>query len=378
MGATEKTLKDGKLPRHFVLKIGPPHGPNGEAPRIADRLKSTINHYFHTRLVKSYLTVEIEIPYISLAGASYFDGFVKKIREVMEDKKVRDRLTVQLAPESAQRYLDCDPAAFYPENINHKVKWQSKLADTRYIWALVQRGMNIPMPHGWTPSPWDIDGAKQMFLKSSKITEEEQKGHVRQAIKDVNLFVVFVRDFEAGKEIVTDTQHLGASTTSSEHTPLSFPVVEHHTPVAGGLQSTQPPRAGGLLSTTSPSNRRPAPRLLTPVPAPQSLHDANPHDEHSSTMSLGGTAQQQATSIRSLLQERNRQRHYQMEQYQHHLQQMGGTPAAPNTGLAAASSARQTNEEYATDAEALADSSAGKRRSGDEPEGEHMEKRSKQ
>lgn len=100
-GATDETLKDGKISRHFVLKMGPPNGPNGDPLRVAERLKALVEHFFFTRLTKSHLTIEIEIPFHSLGAQSYYERYMEKIRGVMEHKKIRDRLTVHLAPKSA-------------------------------------------------------------------------------------------------------------------------------------------------------------------------------------------------------------------------------------------------------------------------------------
>ncbi|KAF1924388.1 uncharacterized protein M421DRAFT_8866 [Didymella exigua CBS 183.55] len=47
-GATVETFKDGRISRHFVLKIGPPNSPNGDALRVAKRLKALVEHFFFT------------------------------------------------------------------------------------------------------------------------------------------------------------------------------------------------------------------------------------------------------------------------------------------------------------------------------------------
>ena len=132
-GATEETLRDGKIPRHFIMNMGASNGPSGDALRVAERLKALVEHFFFTRLAKSYLTIEIAIPFHKLGAHSYFDKYIDTVRGVMEHKKIRDRLNVLLDPESAQQYLDCDPKQFYAPNVDHDTVWLRNAGDFRFI-----------------------------------------------------------------------------------------------------------------------------------------------------------------------------------------------------------------------------------------------------
>ena len=419
-GATEETLADGKLPRHFVLKMGAPNGPNGDALRVAERLKAIVKHYFYNRLAKSYLTIEIEIPYITLAGMSYFEKYIEKIREVMEDKTMRDRLTVQLASESSQRYLNCDPESFYPPDIDHEAKWQNKIMDTQYIWALLQRGNKMSMSDSWNPKPWDIENAKQIFLKSSRTTEVEQKGHIEQAIEEIKDFIRFVRNYEAWKRDDSKPQAPPASVVAPSSVPQPSPKPSSPTsPVIPGQQNAlellrgiQSHCAAASPSASSPTSA-PAPSFLpipqpsttsiqtfdqTPLPAPKSLEVfkqpepqamryAGRGDQFSVVMSFGSTSEQQARNITQMLQHQTRQYHRdmqqeQMRQYQQQRAQQRGPPAATTAATATShaplSSPGLAAGLLATSGAARTASTIGKRKVEDELEDEGVDKRWRQ
>ena len=295
-GATDQTLTDGKIPRHFVLKMGPPNGPIGEAYRAAVRLKSLISHYFHSRLAISHLTLEIEIPYHTIAGQGYFGTSIDKIRDLMEDKKVHGRLTVELESTAAQRYLDCDSSTFNPKCIDHEARWQLKVQDREYVWALLRP--HISRPDHYDPYSDVNDGyaddlrqAKEIFLKSSMATEAEQKDHVNEAIKKVKSFISFVQCYEAWKGDILVPR--AATAPVDEQTAFAQPMpklsMAHGSIFAGqhsvtknlyDLQSNNAaaaPYALPLTSAPAPSSP-PAPRppnTSTPTPrfAPAPMAD---------------------------------------------------------------------------------------------------------
>lgn len=350
IGATEETLRDGKLPRHFILKLGAPNGPKGDAIRVAERLAALIKHYFHGRLAKSHVTLEIDIPYIKLAGISYFEKYIDKVREVMGDIKLRDRLTVQLATESAQRYIDCDPTAFYHPDIDHETKWTNKIERKEYTWALLQRGGVVPMPETWVPTPWEIDDAKQTFLKSSRITEAEQKGHTHQAIEKIKEFVQFVRDKGADPEHRQSPAPAPAPAPSPAPLPTWRPsmqeptAVEYHNSPIEVLQHVQVYDASSApqpsSTSTDPLGQPPLPAPRNPE-APRFLPRAGRYggrqDQYSTVMSFGDTPEQQARNISHMLADRDRQYHRgmqleQMRQYQQQRAQQRGPPEASAVG----------------------------------------------
>lgn len=256
-GATQETLKDGKLPRHFVLKMGAPNGSYGDASHIAERLKALVKQLFYVRLSQSHMILEIDIPFISLSGSSYFGKYTKQIRELMEELRMRSRLTVQLAPESAQRYLVCEPETFHHISIAHEARWQTRISDIRNIWALLQLGQKVVMPDGWSPNSVDLEKVRQIFLKSSKATEAEQRGHIDQAIGQMKGFISFVNEYESSKESISKPRPIASPVAVDRKPPSVFSAQSYHmsseTTSSGVTKYAQPHQAAIFSSESSPN-----------------------------------------------------------------------------------------------------------------------------
>ena len=119
------------------------------------------------------------------------------------------------------------------------------------------------MPNGRCPRPWEIENAKKVFLKSSKMTEAEQKGHIDQSIKKIKEFVKFVRDYETWKEDASKPQApLATVVAGFERSPSpssqSLPVILGQQDALEVLQHTQTGQDVAALSASSPPSA-PAP-----------------------------------------------------------------------------------------------------------------------
>lgn len=165
--------------------MGAPNGPNGNALRVAERLKALVEHFFFTRLAKSYLIIEIAIPFHKLDAPSYFEKYMERIRGVMVHNKIRHRLTVILDPVSAQQYVDCDPKQFYPPDVDQGRVWLQKASDFRFIWTFVNHNQIGVMPHGWIPSREQLAKAREQWLKSQILNEADRRRDIDQAIAKV-------------------------------------------------------------------------------------------------------------------------------------------------------------------------------------------------
>ncbi|KAF9692444.1 hypothetical protein EKO04_009759 [Ascochyta lentis] len=225
-GATKETLEDGKLPRHFVLKMGLPHGPNGEATRIAERLKSVVNHFFYNRLVKSHLTIQIEIPFHFIAGGGYFKAYMDAIRVLMNPhpnatKKLGQRLTIELDKRSAQLFRNCDPRSFHPKPFDYEAEWRNRVGNNQHVFTETYPGTQLHMPDGWRPTQEQFEAAKKAYLARGQIANLHKPAQVDTAIADIKVFIEEVEQFQHPATSAVPTTRLPGTQTDG----ASFPQV---------------------------------------------------------------------------------------------------------------------------------------------------------
>lgn len=253
IGATKETIEDGKLARHFILKMGPPHGLHGEATRLADRLKALVSHYFHNRLAKSHLTLETEIPYHHLAGQGYFRSYMDAIRHLMNPpsksaKKLGERLTITLAEEPTRKFRTCDPASFHPQPFDYEAEWTLRVGTAQHVFTETFPSTQKHMPDGWRPTPEQIEAARNAYLTRGRVANENKPAQVNAAIADIKVFLDEVERYNK-PESSTDTFVQGSGAQPSLGPFLQgAPVVSGRQEALEVLRSLQSYRA----ATASP------------------------------------------------------------------------------------------------------------------------------
>ncbi|KAJ4321324.1 hypothetical protein N0V94_002956 [Neodidymelliopsis sp. IMI 364377] len=199
-GFNQEGYNDGRRPRHFVLKMGPPNGPVGDAVRVAQRLGQVIREFFYTRLAKSYLTIELEIPFIHIAGTGYFKEYLDKIRGLMSPmgasaKKFTQRLDVILAPEPTAKFRNCESRVFYPEAFDYEAEWKKRVGQNSYIWWAIDPSTQTHMPDGWLPTKEQREEAKLAYIARGDTINAEKPVQVDAAIADIKSFIDEVGNF---------------------------------------------------------------------------------------------------------------------------------------------------------------------------------------
>lgn len=197
----EAGYNDGRRPRHFVLKMGPPNGFVGHADAMAARLKSMWQQFFRMRLKQSHVTVEIEVPYIRWGVTGYFKSFMDTVLEMTDKKKFGHRLTIELAHGSTEAWMNADPQTFYMKPIDIDAEWQKILSDTTANTGKIQ-GLARPGKLYEHRQPYldEIEDAEKAFRRQNRNTMETDKETINEAIEDIQKFIQRVRRFELSKD----------------------------------------------------------------------------------------------------------------------------------------------------------------------------------
>ncbi|KAH7077416.1 hypothetical protein FB567DRAFT_583130 [Paraphoma chrysanthemicola] len=202
-GWNQAKYDNGRLPRHFILKMGAPNGFIGHADIMAARLKNLWRQFFRMRLRKSHLTIEIEIPYNSWGAKGYFKSFMNSILEMTDKNMFGHRLTVKLADAATDAWMTADLEDFYMKPVDIEVEWQKILgaSNTRIgsskIQALAKPGKVYEERQ---PYPDEIEAAIPRFKKEQEIMMEKDKESVEEAVSDIREFIRSVRQFEMSKD----------------------------------------------------------------------------------------------------------------------------------------------------------------------------------
>jgi hypothetical protein len=197
----EAGYNDGRRPRHFVLKRGPSDEFVGHADAMAARLKSMWQQFFRMRLKKSHVTIEIEIPYIRWGVTGYFKSFMHTVLEMTTKKKFGHRLTIELAHDSTEAWMNADPQTFYMKPIDIDAEWQKILSDTTANTGKIQELARLGKLYGHRQLYLDeIEDAEKAFRRQSRNTMETDKETINEAIDEIQKFIQRVRRFELSKD----------------------------------------------------------------------------------------------------------------------------------------------------------------------------------
>jgi hypothetical protein len=215
LGWDEANYKDGRRARHFVLQMGAPKVPYGDANRLASRLGSIWSHYLIGRLRYSHLTIEIEIPNHRLSATEYFAAYMNQILSLTDSKKLGHRLTVKLS-DATEALLNNDPDAFYAAPINVQHGWETIIGN-----PYERRAFPLAVAHPYNRNApliqEDIDYAQGVYWEQKA---EERVHHRKVAISllsEVQKFIQRIRDFKHSKVTV---EAAVTQDTDSTETPV--------------------------------------------------------------------------------------------------------------------------------------------------------------
>jgi hypothetical protein len=204
----EAGYNDGRTARHFVLKMGPPHGLFGEPDRLAARLKSVWLQFLNNRLRSSHVTIETEIPFGRAAGTDYFKAYMSQLLDLTTPKKMGDRLTIRLAAEPTKRLYNMSPKVFYPKQIDVDKEWDKIRNDSKNghesIMSLVYPSFRHASIGGSNkavarPDEKDIQQAGDIYRKQKAAEFQAKRWAVDTAIAETKWFIELVRKFEQSK-----------------------------------------------------------------------------------------------------------------------------------------------------------------------------------
>jgi hypothetical protein len=212
----EAGYNDGRLPRHFVLKMGPPNGLYGHPDRLAARLRNSWQEHFKKRLQKSHVTIETEIPYSKKhTGTEYFKEYMdtlldmtinqEKTRDREEKKFFGKRLTIKLAAESSERLLNASEAEFYPPEPDYNSEWRKESASrpdehdwSEYVTCMIDlakaaNSHNMDWKTEPLATPEDTAQAKTLYVQQRKKNHHTRQQTASTALKHTQDFIRAVR-----------------------------------------------------------------------------------------------------------------------------------------------------------------------------------------
>jgi hypothetical protein len=196
-------FKDGRRARHFVLKMDVPNGPIGHADRLAARLRSCWGQFLQTRLRKSHVTIETEIPYHHLIGSDYFKSYMDQILDLMGKDTFKNRFSIKLADEPASLLCRANPNVFYPRIIDWEQEWMQKEAVPQefriYILHSVDSNFRQNPNSYQQPTLEQVERAKRFFRDGKEAEKRNLRAAVDTALQSTKTFIEAVRNFELSK-----------------------------------------------------------------------------------------------------------------------------------------------------------------------------------
>jgi hypothetical protein len=191
----EEAFEDSKKPRHFVLIMGPPDGPYGDADRLAAQLESAYKQFLKMRLQNSHVTIETEIPYIKLTGTGYFAKYLEALLSLKDPKKLGDRLNIKLAEKPTKHLLCAGPELFYDEPVDVEAAWQRALYCMKpnlFIMTCIpgkEFGYLGPGQDLDTPDPAEVEKAKSYFAMHKQDEVVKRKEYIAAALGDTKALI---------------------------------------------------------------------------------------------------------------------------------------------------------------------------------------------
>lgn len=215
---------DSKTPRHFVLKIGAPNGPYGDPDILAMKLESTYKLFLRTRLQKSHITIETEIPYHHLAGKDYFKKYMQTLLRFTDLKVLGKRISIRLGQKSTEQLLSAAPEAFY-RHVDADAEWRSKTPDNDggrkwILTSLNMGGEDIRDLQGRIrrPTQEELAQAKDWFMRQKADEALGGQLEVMEALDNTKVLIHTIQRFEASKSCAhVQTDEVAAAVPAAHH-----------------------------------------------------------------------------------------------------------------------------------------------------------------